>query len=70
MASGSSSRLFSLEKVVTELDITGLVVDEDGSDDEFQGYIGELEYQQEGEETAEHESECNGDKHELCGECE
>ena len=39
-----------------------MVDEEDCSDDEFQGYIGELEYQQEGEETAEHESECDGDR--------
>ena len=70
MAAGSSSRLFSLEEVVAELDIPGPVVDENCSDDEFQGYIGELEYQQEGDETAEHESECDGDRLELGGECE
>ena len=55
---------------MAELDIPGPMVDEDCSDDEFQGYIGELEYQQEGEETREHESECDEDRLELGGECE
>ena len=37
MASGSSTRLFSLDEVVAELDIPGPVIDdEDWSDDEFE----------------------------------
>jgi hypothetical protein len=45
MASGSAGRLFSLDEIVAELDsmaIPGPVIDdEDWSDDDFDGYVGE-----------------------------
>ena len=80
MASGSAGRLFSLDEVVAELDsmaIPGPVIDdEDWSDDDFDGYVGEPDGQvvegREGEsddEQQQGEAE-NSERLELGGECE
>ena len=77
MALGYSGRLFSLDEVVAELDIPGPVVDdEDWSEDEFEGYVGEPDGQQEegkegGSDDGQKESEGeSGDRLEIGGECE
>ena len=74
MASRCSKRLFSLDEVVAELDIPGPVVDEeDWSEDEFEGYGGEPDGQQEQGEGDDGQQESEGetgDRLEIGGECE
>ena len=76
MASGSSGRLFGLDEVVAEIDnmtIPGPVVDdEDWSDDEFDGYVGEPDDEQKEEEETENNEQIGDDGNglEIGGECE
>ena len=79
MALGSSARLFSLDEVVAEMDsmtIPGPVEDEeDWSDYQFEGYVGEQDdEQQEGREgesgDEQQEGEWEKDGLEIGGECE
>ena len=74
MASGSGGRLFSLDEVVADIDsmtIPGPVLeDEDWSDDEFDGYVGDPDDTQGDGVEAEQQDESTGDTLGIGGECE